>query len=145
MNHSDISLKKSARRQSQLTLFYDGKCPLCTREMDHLKSKNKGTLIFIDITEPDALKNYPQIRYEKAMNVLHGLNENNQILLGLDANCRAWDLVGYGRRVNWLRWPIIRELSDRAYLVFAKHRHRMSGRSMKQERCSTCTMKNEKS
>jgi len=38
----------------QLTLFYDGLCPICSREIDWLRRKNKhGWLEFQDINNAD--------------------------------------------------------------------------------------------
>lgn len=38
-------------KNSTLTLFYDGQCPLCIREMSQLKKLDKhGRLMFEDIT-----------------------------------------------------------------------------------------------
>lgn len=142
---SDISKTHSIKNKLQLTLFFDGTCPLCAKEMDHLNKKNNGSLGFVDITLPNALKDYPQINFTRAMAILHGLNSNNELLLGLDANCKAWDLLGYGWRVNWLRWPIVRSMSDWGYLIFARNRYKISGWLTGQKRCSTCfvTPKNE--
>ena len=38
----------------KLTIFFDGGCPLCKREVDFLQSRNqKGYLSFIDINSSD--------------------------------------------------------------------------------------------
>ncbi|WP_257473389.1 DUF393 domain-containing protein [Prochlorococcus marinus] len=40
----------------KLTIFFDGECPFCKREVDFLQSRNnKGYLNFIDINSSDFL------------------------------------------------------------------------------------------
>ena len=44
----------------KLTLFYDGMCPLCQKEMQHLiKYNTAGHLAFVDIMEPGFSEAYP--------------------------------------------------------------------------------------
>ena len=36
-----------------LTLYYDGACPVCALEMDHLRSRDAAArLVFVDIAAP---------------------------------------------------------------------------------------------
>ncbi|WP_394172461.1 thiol-disulfide oxidoreductase DCC family protein [Thalassotalea litorea] len=125
----------------KLTIFYDGQCPLCLQEMRALQRKNTENLIyFIDINRVDFSELYPHIDLQKARSILHGEDENNKLLLGLDVTYKAWALVGERWRVAPLRWPILRPVADKAYLVFAKNRFNISRWLTGQERldCSQC-------
>ncbi len=105
-----------------LTIFYDGDCPLCHFEMAHLKQYDQDNQIeLVDIQQSDFDKLYPEINYQEAMKVLHGVYLG-EVLLGLDVTKRAWSLVGKGCWVAPLSWPVINPLSKWGYLRFAKYR-----------------------
>lgn len=110
----------------QLTIFYDGTCPLCVREMGALTKEDKENKIkTIDIYSED-FSEYPQIDATAANTVLHALNAKGELLLGLDVTYEAWRLVGKGWLYAPLRWPGIKTLADWCYLRFARNRYRVS-------------------
>lgn len=111
---------------SRLKLFYDGTCPLCVKEMAALKRHDHRNVIqIIDIYSNDFV-DYPDIDKSAANNVLHALDENKQLLLGLDVTYRAWQLVGKGWMYAPLRWPLVKPFADWFYLLFARNRYRIS-------------------
>jgi len=110
----------------QLTLFYDGHCPLCSLEMQRLKEHDKNNKIFlIDLHDTNFNEQYPQINIDRALAILHG-EYQGKLLLGLDVTHRAWTLVGKGWLVAPLQWPIIKPISHQAYLILAKYRYPIS-------------------
>lgn len=110
----------------QLTIFYDGTCPLCAREMGALTKEDKENKIkTIDIYSED-FSEYPQIDATAANTVLHALNAKGELLLGLDVTYEAWRLVGKSWLYAPLRWPGIKTLADWCYLRFARNRYRVS-------------------
>ena len=109
-----------------LTIFYDGTCPICTREMRALKQHDKASrIMLVDIFHPD-FEHYPQIDAQEAATVLHALDENHHLWLGLDVTYHAWKLVGKGWLYAPLRWPLVKPIADWAYLHFANHRYTIS-------------------
>lgn len=114
------------KSRDSLTIFYDGKCPLCSLEMQKLKrhdSHNKINLI--DLHQMEFNKQYPDINIEKALAILHG-NYRGKQLLGLDVTHRAWTLVGKGWLVAPLQWPVVKQLFHLCYLILAKYRYPIS-------------------
>jgi predicted DCC family thiol-disulfide oxidoreductase YuxK len=110
----------------QLTIFYDGNCPMCSAEMQHLKRKDQNSLIRLVNLHQDGFANhYPDIDFDYAMKILHGTYQGNT-LLGLEVTHRAWTLVGKGFWVAPLQWPIIKTIAHRFYLVLARNRHPVS-------------------
>ncbi|MGR6833737.1 thiol-disulfide oxidoreductase DCC family protein [Aliivibrio wodanis] len=110
----------------KLTIFYDGTCPLCAKEMSALSQQDTNNVIkTIDIYSEE-FSEYPCIDPKAANTVLHALNQNNELILGLDVTYLAWKLVGKGWLYAPLRWPGIRVLADWCYLRFAKNRYRVS-------------------
>lgn len=104
---------------AELTLFYDGNCPLCVNEINHLKRLDQGRRIeFENIHAEDFTSRYPDVDREEASAILLG-DVHGQRLRGLDVTHRAWSLVGRGWLTAPLRWPLIRPIADRVYLWFA--------------------------
>jgi predicted DCC family thiol-disulfide oxidoreductase YuxK len=109
-----------------LTIFYDGKCPLCSAEMTHLKRyDSKDLILLVDLNGPDLQSNYPNIDVDAGMKILHGYYDG-KILLGLEVTYRAWILVGKKHWVAPLNWPVIKPLSGMVYRVIARYRHPIS-------------------
>ncbi len=109
-----------------LTIFYDGNCPLCATEMNHLKKHDKNNLIsLVDIQQNNFAALYPSVKFIEAMKILHG-HYNGQLLLGLEVTHRAWTLVGKGFWVAPLNWPVIKTISHWLYLALAKYRQQIS-------------------
>ncbi|GGA83564.1 redox protein [Neiella marina] len=110
----------------KLTVFYDGTCPLCVKEMNALARYDKKQQIKTVDLYSDEFANYPQIDQQKADRVLHAIDDEQQLLLGLDVTHRAWQLVGKGWMYAPLRWKWIKPLADRCYLYFANNRYEIS-------------------
>lgn len=109
-----------------LTIFYDGKCPLCAKEMSSLKSYDKNNEIQLeDVHQSGFSERFPEIDFNKAMQILHGYYQG-KIVYGLDVTCHAWRLVGKHRYLQILRWPLVKPVADQCYLLFAKHRNKLS-------------------
>lgn len=125
----------------QLTIFYDGGCPLCVREMRHLKRLDKHqNMAFEDINAGDFNQRYPQVSFTRANQILHGMNADGEMLYGLDVTHAAWSLVGRGWLTAPLRWPLIRWLADKGYLFFARNRNSISKMLTGKSRCDVCSI-----
>lgn len=119
-----------------VTLFYDGHCPLCMKEINVLRRYNQHqNLKLVDIHSPEFDTLYPQIDKQAADERLHAIGHNGQILTGLDANVAVWQAVGKHKWLRALRWPVIRWFADRGYRLFAKHRHTLAAWLTGQARC----------
>ncbi len=111
--------------------------------MRHLKKRNhNGQLAFVDITSDDFAERFPNLDWNALNERIHGMQEDGTMLIGLDVTHKAWSLVGYKWLYAVLRWPIIRIVADRAYLLFAKHRNTISYYLTGKKRCETnCRVK----
>ena len=123
---------------ADLTLFYDGTCPLCVNEINHLKRLDqKQRIAFEDIHAENFTGRYPDVDRDEASTILLG-DVHGQRIRGLDVTHRAWSLVGRGWITAPLRWPLIRPVADRVYLWFAPRRYRISGWLTGRQRCQSC-------
>ena len=110
-----------------LTLYYDGKCAFCTREMMRLAGWDKhARLAFVDIAQPgfDPARlglSLADVNREMASQTAAG-----EVLLGVDSMLAAYPLVGRGLLVWPLRVPGLRQVLTFLYRQFARHRYAMS-------------------
>ena len=81
----------------KLTFLYDGGCPLCLRETNFLKKKDKKNFInFVDISINYIPENFNNISYQQAMANLHGILSSGEIIFGVDVLAYSYELVGLG-------------------------------------------------
>ncbi|TWX64763.1 DUF393 domain-containing protein [Colwellia demingiae] len=109
-----------------ITIFYDGNCPMCTAEMNHLKGYDVDNQInLVDLHQENFKTLYPAVNVDDAMKILHAFY-NGRVLLGLEVTHRAWTIVGKGFWVAPLNWPVIKTVSHWVYLGLAIYRHQLS-------------------
>lgn len=126
---------------TQLTIFYDGGCPLCVHEMRKLKKLDGGRqMVFEDIHSDGFEQRYPAIDKTAADTILHAQTDRGEMLYGLDVTHAAWSLVGRGWLTAPLRWPGLRWFADKAYLFFARNRYRISRLLTGKARCEQCKL-----
>ncbi len=114
---------------AELTLYYDGKCPLCVAEIEFLQSRNQqGQLGFVDVTESGFEASTHQISCEAAMAQIHGRTAAGDVLVGVPVFARAYQLAN----LQVLAWILSRQwlmpVLQPAYVLFAKHRQAISRR-----------------
>lgn len=139
LNYMNRTLVTSFR-SSFLIIFYDGYCPLCMAEMNHLRKRDKHQrLKLVDIQDPDFSVQYPTLDWHALNARIHALRDDGTLMTGLDVTHEAWKAVGMGWVYAPLRWPVIRIFADMFYNVFAKHRYTISflltGKKRTCERC----------
>jgi predicted DCC family thiol-disulfide oxidoreductase YuxK len=108
-------------------LYYDGQCPLCTKEMDRLEKLKNQHLLLADIHTLAPDPDLPD--KDTLLRTLHLRLPNGQLLTGANANVAAWQYTRHGTWFRWLRWPLIRQFVDRLYDFWAQRRYqRIYGR-----------------
>ena len=98
-------------------LYYDGRCPLCNKEIHLLRKLKNSNLELLDIWQVET-----EIPRFELLRVLHMRTANGIWLTGLDANVAAWKYTQYGFIFSPLRWPIIKSIADIAYNYWVKKR-----------------------
>ncbi len=113
----------------ELTLYYDGQCPLCQAEIEFLQTRNAtGKLAFVDITDKGFESTDHRISCNAAMAQIHGRLASGEVLVGVPVFSKAYALANLPV-LSWLlsrRWlmPILQP----SYVLFAKHRQAISKR-----------------
>lgn len=104
------------------TLFYDGSCPLCAKEVRTLRRLQRGQLIFADIHEqPEGSPQLPS--HEDLLRRLHLMTWTGEWVTGLHANVRAWSHTPFGWLFKPLLWPVIYPIARRVYESWADRRY----------------------
>ncbi|MFN9630458.1 MAG: thiol-disulfide oxidoreductase DCC family protein [Cyanobacteriota bacterium] len=128
---------------ADLTILYDGGCPLCMREVtmlqrrDQRRNGEQPRLAFVDIDPADYDPSaHGGITYREAMGRIHGLTADGEVLRDLTVFRRAYELVGLGWIYAPTRWPLVGELAAAAYDLWARLRLRLTGRPSLDQLCA---------
>ena len=122
----------------ELTFLYDGDCPLCLRETNFLKSKDKKKFInFVDINNNYFPENFKNISYKQAMKNLHGILSSGEIIVGVDVLARSYELVGLGWIYFPTKLPIISTFIRFLYKYWATYRLKLTGRDNLEKICQS--------
>jgi len=107
-----------------ITVFYDGKCGLCSKEIDHYKSiAPDGIFIWEDITQSTTALNKEGINLADGLKLLHAKNNNGKMHIGLDAFILIWGQLKRWKILSSLdSLPIVYQLTTLAYKAFANWR-----------------------
>ncbi len=123
---------------AKLTIFFDGGCPLCRREVDFLQSRNKeGYLRFIDINRLDlSLELEYGITYKNAMERIHALKSDGTVIKDIKVFQEAYNLIGLSWIYSPTKLPIIKRIIDYIYGLWAKYRLKITFRPSLDKLCS---------
>ncbi len=106
-----------------LTLYYDGDCPLCAREVHTLRRHaSVQRLCLVDISLSDFHPESIGHTRQTLQNRLHARFADGQWVTGLDATLWSWRAAGLGHWAAPLTWPALRPLLELAYRVFCRLR-----------------------
>ncbi|XP_019431700.1 PREDICTED: uncharacterized protein At5g50100, mitochondrial isoform X2 [Lupinus angustifolius] len=127
--------KKEGEEQSpkdwKIKMLYDGDCPLCMREVNMLRERNKtyGTIKFVDISSDDYSPEGNQgLDYETAMGRIHAVLSDGTVVTDVEAFRRLYEQVGLGWVYAVTKYEPIAKIADSIYGVWAKYRLQVTGR-----------------
>lgn len=114
----------------QFKILIDGACPLCKLEGKFLRRLDggRGRLAFEDISAPEFDPHKYGKTLDELMGQIHGVTATGKLVTGVEVFRRAYGAVGWGWLLAPTNWPILRRISDRAYVWFARNRLRLTGR-----------------
>ncbi|MEQ1620007.1 MAG: DUF393 domain-containing protein [Methylococcales bacterium] len=120
--------ESSTSTQIQFTLLYDGLCPICQKEVAWLTRLNKqGKLGFTDINSPHFEPKQINKSFAQLMAEIHGIYPDGNVVKGMPVFREAYRAVGLGWLMAPTAWPILKQLFDGLYLLFAKYRLNLGG------------------
>jgi predicted DCC family thiol-disulfide oxidoreductase YuxK len=113
----------------EIEVFFDGACPLCMREIQMLRRKDRRQRIrFTDIAAPDFDAAAIGIPWATLMDRIHGRLPDGTLVEGVEVFRRLYAAVGFNSLVATTRLPLIAPLLELSYRLFAKNRLKLTGR-----------------
>ena len=114
---------------SQLEVFFDGDCPLCTKEIAFVRRLDKNFhVLFTDIAAPGFDAASIGRTQEDLMARIQARTADGSFIDGVEVFRRMYAAVGLSPLVAITRLPGIAHLLDAGYRWFAKNRLRLTGR-----------------
>jgi predicted DCC family thiol-disulfide oxidoreductase YuxK len=115
-----------------LEVYYDGACPLCTREMQALRRRDRrGRIRWVDFTAPGFDAAAAGLSSQALADRIHARLPDGAVVEGVEVFRRIGARLGLGWLVAPSRLPGVRQLLDLAYRLIARNRpgaHRGSTR-----------------
>ena len=111
-----------------ISVYYDGKCSLCKREITYYKTiAPVNTFLWKDIaSEPSYLQEI-NISQEAALKRLHILDDKEQLIIGFDAFIVIWSQIKLWYPVAVIAsLPILNLVLNKCYNWFADWKFRRS-------------------
>ena len=113
-----------------LSIFFDGECPICRREINLMKILNrKDRLRFIDFSKTSYNAREQGLNPCDLELVIHARWSDGQIITGVEVFREMWEGVGFTFLARMSRLPFMNRILVRAYSWFAKNRLRLTGRT----------------
>jgi predicted DCC family thiol-disulfide oxidoreductase YuxK len=106
-----------------LTLYFDGECPLCAREIKLLREHAvNDRLLFVDISSGAFDAKALGFTLEQMQSSLHARFADGRWVTGLDATLWSWGAAGLGFWATPLTWSVFRPLLEFGYRLFCRLR-----------------------
>jgi predicted DCC family thiol-disulfide oxidoreductase YuxK len=125
----------------EVKLLYDGQCPFCRREVKWLKRHDRESRLAV---EDIAAEGFDPAQYgltqDEVMGVLHGILPDGRVVRRVEAIRYAYQAIGLGWLVTPTRLPMLREMLDWLYDLFARNRVRWGRWFGRECQCGACAM-----
>ncbi|XP_011620915.1 uncharacterized protein At5g50100, mitochondrial isoform X1 [Amborella trichopoda] len=115
----------------KIKMLYDGECPLCMREVNMLKERNKlyGTIKFVDISSKEySAEENEGLDYKTAMGRIHAILDDGTVLRDIAAFRGLYEEVGLGWVYAMTKYEPVATIAGAIYDVWAKYRLQVAGR-----------------
>ena len=132
-SNSSFSTQNNKRLfPEEINIIYDGKCNVCKLEMDFLAKRdahkvNVGApkLKLTDIESPTYNKDDPAnggVSYKEGMMAIHAITADGKVIKGVPVFLLAYEKVNLGWLFRITTWPIVKQIVEMGYILFAKYR-----------------------
>lgn len=127
------SVPSTAAASRALQVFYDGACPLCSREVKHYRTRDKERCIeWIDIARPGFDAAEYGLDPVRVQQVMHARGPGGKVYTEVGAFVKIWEALPPGLLTTplrlLLRIPGMIRFANIFYRLFARNRYRLTGR-----------------
>ena len=113
-----------------LTVFFDGACPICDREIALMKRLDRRRrLEFCDFSAQEYDAASSGFAAADLGEVIHARWADGSVITGVEVFRAMWEAVGLGFLARLSRLSLVEPLVLKAYAWFARNRMRLTGRS----------------
>lgn len=129
-------MSTSLNPAAAISVFFDNDCAICRREVAFCKTLDKDQCIaWIDLRSQRQLAADMGVDFEAAMELLHVLDADGKMYIGLAGHLVMWSyLPGYRHLARLLRrYPRLAAQCDRFYRLFT----RLRPGALKRSACAT--------
>ncbi|KAF6004309.1 hypothetical protein F1559_004858 [Cyanidiococcus yangmingshanensis] len=124
-------VQETAAEAPQITLLYDGECPICMKEVRFLQARDagRGRIAFVDIAAPDYdPTKYAGVTFEQAMGRIHGILPDGTVVKKVDVFRLCYEAIGLGWLWAAARVPLVKKAANAVYDFWADRRLQWTGR-----------------
>ena len=124
------SIPLRVSRDEQINLLYDSHCPICMMEVEFLRKRDLNERIrFTDLQSPDYNpKDHGGVKFEDGMRKIRAILPGDRIVTGIEVFRETYKAIGLGWMFALTSFPIIGNMADALYDVWAENRLRLTGR-----------------
>jgi predicted DCC family thiol-disulfide oxidoreductase YuxK len=111
----------------KLTMFYDGRCPLCNAEILFLTGRNEaGLLSFVDVNSDRFSADEVGVSCQQALDSMYAQYDDGELINGVDVFSAAYARAGLPKLAWLFSRPSLQPILTIGYRFFAKNRHTIS-------------------
>ena len=117
-------MSKFQRSPIMISVFFDGKCNLCSKEIDYYQRiAPKNTFNWVDITKTPGELDKFEIKLSDGLRLMHVADSNGNIFTGVDAFIIMWKQIKYWKFLGlFVSLPIVKQIANLLYQYFADWR-----------------------
>ena len=107
-----------------ITVFYDGKCGNCSREINYYKRiSNPEDFHWEDITQHTELLSSYGVTLREGLERIHVADSTGKLHIGVDGFILMWSKIKYWKALGiFTSLPIIKQIAQFLYARFARYR-----------------------
>ncbi len=119
----------AAEAAFDVEVFFDGECPLCTKEIDFVRKLDRRARVrFVDIASPTFDAASIGRTHDELMARIHARLPDGHLIEGVEVFRLMYAATALRPLVALTRLPGVTQLLDASYTWFAKNRLRLTGR-----------------
>jgi predicted DCC family thiol-disulfide oxidoreductase YuxK len=138
-----VATSSQATQPEKLTVFYDGGCPLCRREIDfYRRLVGAEAISWVDLSAEETETPAPGLTREAALARFHVRRGDGALVSGAAALAELWQALPNFRMAGRIAaiWPLtpLLELAYRAFLPIRQSLQRLAGGDLRDPDCARC-------
>ena len=119
---SDTQVTDDAAQKRPVQVFYDGNCPICSREISFYRSlRGASAVLWTDLSGAGASELPDTIDRIDALRRIHAIDSKGQIVSGAPVFSLIWSTLPQFRLLGFFsRLPLVNRALDFLYWTFLK-------------------------